>query len=264
MEINENKDGNRIFIDPDKLLDKSNTLKTHLDIICSLCKGILSSPIELFCEHIFCSQCLNSWTEKLNDKCPTCNKVIYKRPQVSPDKKNILKILKFSDNNKIYTYNEYINYLIGKKNRDLNAGPLINSENKKKRKIKCNVCGTEYDNEIKEIENKYEGRNRQLTEELKKIYQYKRKLQGEIYLNKNNQVMPESTLIDKCKHFFGNYKPIFDCCNTAYGCYICHDENECHEYQISKKVICLLCACIYEGNACPNCKIKQCYQKKEN
>ena len=264
MEINEKN--NEVFLDPEKLLDKSNILNSNPKIICKICNGIVSSPIELFCEHIFCSVCLDNWSEQLNDKCPICNKVIYKKAGISENIQIILNNLKFSEKDKIYSYIDYIRFLTFGQNVNLNAGPVINNQvnNNYNINYKCNACGTEYNNIIKETKNKYEERNKKLTEELRKIYEYKRKLQGDIYKNKHNENMPESTLIDKCKHFSGNYKPIFDCCNTAYGCYLCHDENEYHEYQISKKVICLLCACIYEGNECPNCKVKQCYEKREN
>ena len=256
---------NEVFLDPDKLLDKSNIFNSYSKIICKICKGIVSSPIELFCEHLFCSHCLNNWSEQLNDKCPTCNKVIYKKAEISENIQNILNNLNFSENNKIYSYKDYIKYLTFGQNINLNSAPILNQQiNNNNNSYKCHLCGTENNNIIQDVKNIYEERNKKLTEELRKIYEYKRKLQGDIYKNKHNQNMPESTLIDKCKHFSGNYKPIFDCCNTAYGCYLCHDENECHQYQISKKVICLLCACIYEGNECPICKVKQCYERKEN
>ena len=250
----------KCFLDPDKLLDKGNI--SNKKIICNLCKGIIIEPEELFCEHLFCSSCLNEWSEKLNDKCPLCNKVIYKKQMVSEENKNLLNNLKFIIKEKTYTYDDYINYLKSGKINNLEAGPNIkNIENNIK--YKCKVCGKEYNNLIQSVKNKYEERNKELTRELRKIYEYKRKLQGDIYENKYGKKMPDTTLIDKCKHFSGNYKPIFECCNNAYGCYICHDESECHQYQISKKVICLLCACIYEGNECPNCKVKQCYERKE-
>ena len=259
------KNNNEIFLDPDKLLDKANVINSNSKIICKICKGIVSFPIELFCEHIFCSHCLNNWSEQLNDKCPTCNKVIYKKSEISENIQNILNNLNFSENNKIYSYKDYIRRLSFGQNINLNSAPILNEQiNNNNNSYKCNLCGNENNNIIQDVKNIYEERNKKLTEELRKIYEYKRKLQGDIYKNKYNQEMPESTLIDKCKHFSGNYKPIFDCCNTAYGCYLCHDENECHEYQISKKVICLLCACIYEGNECPICKVKQCYERKEN
>ncbi len=152
---------------------------------------------------------------------------------------------------------------------DIAAGPAVglsSSEKKVESKAvieeKCPYCN-QMSSRDKMGLNIYEKKTEELMKELRGIYQYKRKLQGDLYKSKFNKDMPEETLIDKCKHFSGNYKPIFDCCHTAYGCYLCHDENECHDYQISKKVICLLCAYIYEGNECPNCKVKQCYQKKE-
>ena len=258
---------NKCFLDPDKLLNKDNISVNK--ITCSLCNGIVIKPVELFCEHLFCSYCLNSWTEKLNDKCPLCKKVIYKKPSISEENQKVLSQIKFSDDGNIYSYSDYINHLKLGANLDFDAGPsLLNhpndiNKNENKANFKCNVCGKVYDNIIEKVQNKYLEKNKKLTEELRKIYEYKRKLQGDIYENKFGKKMPDTTLIDKCKHFSGNYKPIFECCNNAYGCYICHDENEAHEYQISKKVICLLCACIYEGNECPNCKVKQCYERKE-
>ena len=251
------------YLDPDKLLDKTNI--SYKKLICSLCKGIVIEPTELFCEHLFCSFCLNDWLGQLNDKCPVCNKLIYKKPLLTEENKNLLNNLKFNDKEKIYTYDEYVNYIRSGNINNLAAGPniIINSNENNNKNYKCKVCGKEYNNLIQKVKNQYEERNKELTKELRKIYEYKRKLQGDIYENKYGKKMPDTTLIDKCKHFSGNYKPIFECCNNAYGCYICHDENECHEYQISKKVICLLCACIYEGNECPNCKVKQCYERKE-
>ena len=65
---------NNIFVDPEKLISDDKILNKN--IICSLCKGIIIEPVELFCEHIFCSQCLKEWTESLKDKCPSCNKII--------------------------------------------------------------------------------------------------------------------------------------------------------------------------------------------
>ena len=259
-------DKNKIFLDQNKLMEQNNI--STKKVICYICKGIIFEPVELYCEHIFCSHCLNDWSEKLNNRCPLCNKVIYKKASISNENKLLLLNLKFFDNGKEYTYNEYIKFLQFGTEANFEAGPLNNPNdiNNSQNKIvhKCNVCGKEYDSIIQQVKNRYAERNKQLTEELRKIYEYKRKLQSDIYENKFGKKMPDNTLIDKCKHFSGNYKPIFECCNNAYGCYICHDESECHEYQISKKVICLLCACIYEGNECPNCKVKQCYERKEN
>lgn len=261
---------NKIFLDPDKLSDKNSS--SNKKLICYICKGIIVDPIELFCEHIFCNTCLKEWSNNSNNKCPSCNKLIYKKPSVTEENEKLISNLKFIDNGKLFSYAEYINHITSGSNINFEAGPvLVNNQNINEHNInnknnmiyKCKSCGRDYNNIIQERRNIYEERNKQLTEELKKIYEYKRKLQSDIYENKYKKKMPDTTLIDKCKHFSGNYKPIFECCNNAYGCYICHDESECHQYQISKKVICLLCACIYEGNECTNCKVKQCYERKD-
>ena len=70
-------------------------------------------------------------------------------------------------------------------------------------------------------------------------------------------------LTDKCKHFMGNYIPIFDCCEKSYPCYLCHKEAVNHEIQISNKVICLICKEIYTGNQCTCCGAFQLYKRKD-
>ena len=252
-----------IYINPEGVIDKSKLKENEQKIICKLCHGIVYEPVELFCEHIFCKSCLDNWEQNLKNRCPTCNKFIYKKSKIAENIQIILDNLTFSEKNKEYLYHDYINFLKFGTVMDLNDEVDLDDISKKtKKKFICKACGKENDNLINEMTDKYEEINKNLKEELKKIYQYKRRLQGEIYEKKFGKNMPPSTLIEKCQHFSGNYKPIFDCCNTAYGCYICHDENECHTHQISKKVICLLCACIYEGIECTNCKVKQVYQKK--
>ena len=135
---------NNCYLDPDKLLDKANNFNKKL--ICSLCKGIIIEPVELFCNHIFCSFCLNEWSEKLNDKCPVCNKLIYKKPILTEENKNLLHNLKFMDKEKIYTYDDYINYIKSASIKNLEAGPnLINNPNDNNNiNYKCKVCGKEY------------------------------------------------------------------------------------------------------------------------
>lgn len=69
-------------------------------------------------------------------------------------------------------------------------------------------------------------------------------------------------LFDKCPHFKGNYIPIFNCCGKSYPCYICHQEANTHNMDISNKVICLYCKEIYSGNQCESCGAYQLYKKK--
>ena len=72
-----------------------------------------------------------------------------------------------------------------------------------------------------------------------------------------------STLFDKCPHFYGNYMPKFACCNKFYGCYLCHNENEEHPYQFSNKVACLFCKNVYAGKTCTKCKANQIFKRKK-
>ena len=71
-----------------------------------------------------------------------------------------------------------------------------------------------------------------------------------------------TTLFDKCPHFYGNYMPKFACCNKFYGCYLCHNENEDHLYQFSNKVACLFCKNVYAGKTCTKCKANQIFKRK--
>ncbi len=70
-------------------------------------------------------------------------------------------------------------------------------------------------------------------------------------------------LYDKCKHFKGNYLPIFSCCDKSYPCYLCHQEENSHTIILSNKVICMNCKEIYTGNQCPCCNEFQLYKKKD-
>ena len=72
-----------------------------------------------------------------------------------------------------------------------------------------------------------------------------------------------TTLFDKCPHFYGNYMPKFACCNKFYGCYLCHNENEDHIYQFSNKVACLFCKNVYAGKTCTKCKANQIFKRKQ-
>ena len=91
----------------------------------------------------------------------------------------------------------------------------------------------------------------------KKRLNFKGKAKEEILDNSRN-----TTLFDKCPHFYGNYMPKFVCCNKFYGCYLCHNENEGHPYQFSNKVSCLFCKTVYAGKTCPKCKVNQLFKRK--
>ncbi len=95
-----------------------------------------------------------------------------------------------------------------------------------------------------------------------RLYDEKRRLINELCKLKMIKNTNEGGLIDKCIHFKANYKPIFQCCNQVYPCYICHDERETHTYIFSEKVLCLVCGNIYEGMQCNKCFTKQLYIKK--
>ncbi|RWS12077.1 E3 ubiquitin-protein ligase NRDP1-like isoform X1 [Dinothrombium tinctorium] len=49
------------------------------DLLCSICTGVLESPIMTACEHIFCTQCLDLWFgSSTSCHCPFCNAIVNK------------------------------------------------------------------------------------------------------------------------------------------------------------------------------------------
>jgi hypothetical protein len=68
------------------LESKHITLLNNSDIdtyfICSICEGIVNSPVECkMCQKCFCSHCLNQWFEQQSKKqCPSCISEFHSNP----------------------------------------------------------------------------------------------------------------------------------------------------------------------------------------
>ncbi len=97
-----------MFIDPDSVINKEAFMLIEQNVICSICSGILVSPIQcLNCENCFCQLCWEEWKKKKgNNNCPfRCINPIFKNSRLI---KNILSNIKFKCKNGC---NEEIPYL---------------------------------------------------------------------------------------------------------------------------------------------------------
>ena len=190
--------------------------------------------------HIF--QCKNK-----NVNCPKCNNII-KRSELKNPNEEISKSINISIlKDELFQTKDEIRKLLSELN-------LLKSINKKKSIPKI-------------IKPKEEKKEKEKEKEISKniinlppLKEKKEKLKQKISIK--NIIKIEPKFIDKCKHFYGNYKPIFACCKKAYPCYICHNENENHNYEFSNKVVCLMCNTIYTQNICPKCHVPQVFKKK--
>lgn len=247
------------FISPDFIenIDFYSNIKDI--VICPICNGIIFDPIQCeICEKNFCKNCLSKFNNdsKENPKCfSNCETPIFK--ENPKQTKNILDKLIFKCEKCNLNNINYENFIEHLKN-------CIEYDNNNNNKlIKCEICEKliTNDNNIKN-KNIYKKLSEDLYNEYNNLLKEKYNLIEEINKIQKNKIVNEGNMKDKCKHFIGNYKPIFKCCNTPYPCYICHDDNENHKFIFSDKVLCLICGRIYEGEICPKCNIKQEYIKK--
>eukprot|EP00301_Raphidiophrys_heterophryoidea_P022439 c6596_g1_i1.p1 GENE.c6596_g1_i1~~c6596_g1_i1.p1 ORF type:complete len:550 (+),score=91.68 c6596_g1_i1:295-1944(+) len=68
------------------------------DFICSICNGVLNSPKQTFCGHVFCTQCITTWLSPPNSHttCPVCSDELNSQQLINPAFMviNMLKSLK--------------------------------------------------------------------------------------------------------------------------------------------------------------------------
>ena len=96
-----------MYIDPDLVINKENFKLIEFNVICSICNGIVVSPVQcLECENCFCQICIESWKKKSGDSCPfRCKNPKFKDSRLI---KSILSNIKFKCKNGC---NEEIPYL---------------------------------------------------------------------------------------------------------------------------------------------------------
>lgn len=46
------------------------------DFICSICRGVILSPLQAPCDHLFCSVCISKWLEGRTRSCPLCQSTL--------------------------------------------------------------------------------------------------------------------------------------------------------------------------------------------
>ena len=64
------------FLHPSRFLSPSSPLTLQM-FVCQLCEEVLDRPIELHCQHMFCSQCLVKQVARSHHSaCPTCDQTI--------------------------------------------------------------------------------------------------------------------------------------------------------------------------------------------
>ena len=97
----------KMYIDPDLVINKDNFKLIEFNVICSICNGIVVSPVQcLECENCFCKICIESWKKKSGDSCPfRCKNPSFKDSRLI---KSILSNIKFKCKNGC---NEEIPYL---------------------------------------------------------------------------------------------------------------------------------------------------------
>lgn len=88
-----------MYIDPDLVLNKENYKIIEANAVCSICSGIIISPVQcLDCENCFCELCIEDWKKKKGkDSCPfRCKNPNFKSSRTI---KNLLSNLKFKCKN---------------------------------------------------------------------------------------------------------------------------------------------------------------------
>ena len=54
----------------------SNPTINREDVLCNICKDVWIQPTTLFCGHVFCASCLQTWINDQHKECPSCHKEI--------------------------------------------------------------------------------------------------------------------------------------------------------------------------------------------
>ncbi|CAL8360054.1 unnamed protein product [Boreogadus saida] len=61
----------------------ANTSWSEENFSCSICLDVFSSPVSTACGHNFCRTCITKfWDEQAQYKCPICNEIFHKRPDL--------------------------------------------------------------------------------------------------------------------------------------------------------------------------------------
>ncbi len=256
------------YIDAESIVNKQFFEGIKEIVICIICTGIVANPMQCKqCENIFCSDCIKSWCRK-SSTCPLkCS--TFETKEASRTIKNLLDKLIFKCANKCqdqndFTYENLMKHIYTSCDKLKSNCPCCDSfvlrsqikETEVIRELKCQIIRMETENA------NLKNRNKELSSEIQNINQINKTFISAASQSFRKKEDDSPSLVDKCLHFKGNYNPIFACCDKAFPCYVCHNENQNHSYQFSNKVICLVCNEIYMGSTCPGCQTTQMYKKK--
>ena len=273
-------DSNRIY--------NTETFITLKDVvICCICTGILYDPQQCsVCENNFCLKCISIWRKSRNC-CPMkCENSVIK--ESSKLVKKMLNKLQFSCNNNcnmIIAYHELYNhynsdcpeilmncsecgedskkiaFLYGKTNKlkDLEKNFTI-LKKKLKDLQKMNELLIEENIYLKELSGENSGDQSKLIS-----IESKREEQCSLnynFLRQDNEISFEYKIFQNaCNHYkFHNFVCIFECCNQAFPCFICHDTESNHSFTNVMKGYCNRCLCIFTWENtfyCPNCGLQK-------
>ena len=142
-----------MYVDPDSVVDKESFKLIKSNVICSICTGIIVSPIQCTnCENTFCETCIEEWSNKPGNECPfRCKNPKYKSSRTI---NNILSNLTFKCQNGC---NEIIPY----------------SELEKHYNDKCPKLNVDYKSKYIEYKNKYDILLKKYNELEKQFNEYK-------------------------------------------------------------------------------------------
>ncbi|KAK5901696.1 hypothetical protein CesoFtcFv8_007031 [Champsocephalus esox] len=64
-------------------MSAASCLLTEDQFLCSICLDVFTDPVTIPCGHNFCKACISEhWDRNIQLKCPNCNKLFYKRPEL--------------------------------------------------------------------------------------------------------------------------------------------------------------------------------------
>ena len=118
-------------------------LKTFFS--CRKCGEILSEPILLECEDLFCLNCLNKYKKNLEIKCPFCNKSSYREIKENLNVKLLVqKLLSMNDEDFLNNYSNFLSFVSKYQSHTFNFGRLLLlfEQGEKKLKIMSTLTDT--------------------------------------------------------------------------------------------------------------------------
>lgn len=263
------------YLSSNQIINLSLFESIRESVICLICLGVLVDPTSCSkCENTFCKSCMQTWklSQTAHYLCPMkCIGNKFQEP--SSILKSILSKLEFKCNYCLtdvkYTYHTILQHLSNECNQQMIDCLLCNNplrlSDYKSSKFYLEYCRqAEVIKQLSEQNRKLKQENLELNKKVR-VATEESSCKLKLLMNQHPEsqtVGDQFNMFDKCRHYKGNYIPIFKCCDKSYPCYLCHKESTSHLMELSDRVICLCCQEIYSGNRC-DCGAFQLYKKKE-